>query len=60
MRTNIVLIDSESVQPESLAALEHDHLKVIVLVGGSQTKMSIEIATALQRMGSSAEYVQIW
>lgn len=59
MRTNIVLIDFESVQPESLAALEHAHFKVIVFVGASQTKVPIEIATALQRMGSNAEYVQI-
>ncbi|HEY0324057.1 MAG TPA: PIN domain-containing protein [Pyrinomonadaceae bacterium] len=59
MRTNIVLIDFESVQPESLAALEREHFKVIVFVGASQAKVPIEIATALQRMGSNAEYVKI-
>ena len=59
MRTNIVLIDFESVQPESLAALEREHFKVIVFVGANQAKVPIEIATALQRMGANAEYVKI-
>jgi hypothetical protein len=59
LRTNIVLIDFESVQPESLVALENVHFKVIVFVGASQAKVPIEIATALQRMGSNAEYVKI-
>ena len=59
MRTNIVLIDFESVQPASLAALEHDHFKVIVFIGAGQTRVPIEIAAALQRMGPNAEYVQI-
>jgi hypothetical protein len=59
LRTNIVLIDFESVQPDSLAALERDHFKVIVFVGAGQTRVPIEIATALQRMGANAEYVQI-
>jgi len=59
LRTNIVLIDFESVQPESLAALEHDHFKVIVFVGASQAKIPFEVATALQRMGANAEYVKI-
>lgn len=59
MRTNFVLIDFESVQPESLAALEHDHFKVIVFIGASQAKVPFEVATALQRMGTNAEYVKI-
>ena len=59
MRTNIVLIDFESVQPESLLALEHDHFKIIVFVGASQAKVPFEVATALQRMGNKAEYVKI-
>ena len=59
MRTNIILIDFESVQPKSLAALEHAHFKVIVFVGAGQSKVPIEIAAALQRMGANAEYIQI-
>lgn len=59
MRTNFVLIDFESVQPESLAALEQDHFKIIVFVGANQTRVSVDVATALQRRGTSAEYIRI-
>lgn len=59
MRTNVVLIDFESVQPESLAVLEHDHFKVLVFVGATQTKIPFELATALQRMGPNGEYIKI-
>ncbi len=59
LRTNIVLIDFESVQPETLAALERDQFKVMVFVGASQAKVPFEVATALQRMGPSASYVKI-
>lgn len=59
MRTNFVLIDYESVQPESLAALEHDHFKVFMFVGAGQAKVPIETAIAIQRMGSNAEYIII-
>lgn len=59
MRTNFVLIDFESVQPESLDALAHEHFKVMVFVGANQAKVPYAVASALQRMGSKAEYVKI-
>lgn len=59
MRTNHVLIDFESVQPHSLAALEAEHFKVHIFVGASQTKLPFEVAAAIQRMGSRANYVKI-
>jgi hypothetical protein len=59
VRTNYVLIDFESVQPESLAQLTHDHFKVIVFVGASQAKLPFEVAASLQELGSRAEYVKI-
>ena len=59
MRTNYVLIDYESVQPEDLSALRQDHFRVIVFVGAHQTKLAFETAAALQQMGSNAEYVKI-
>lgn len=59
MRTNIVLIDFESVQPDSLAGLSQDHFKVFVFVGANQTKIPVEIVTAMQGMGERAEYVRI-
>jgi hypothetical protein len=59
LRTNIVLIDFESVQPEALVALDQDHFRVIVFVGACQSKVPFEIAAALQRLGSKAEYIKI-
>lgn len=54
-----MLIDFESVQPDSLTALEQDHFKVIVFVGASQAKVPFEVAASLQRMGANGEYVKI-
>lgn len=59
MRTNYVLIDYESVQPEDVSALKQDHFRVIVFVGAHQTKIAFETAAALQQMGSNVEYVKI-
>lgn len=59
MRTNYVLIDYENVQPEIMAELDKEHFKVIVFVGASQAKVTFEVASVLQRMGSRAEYIKI-
>ena len=59
MRTNIVLIDFESVQPASIAALEEDHYRVVVFVGATQAKLPFDMVSAIQRMGDRAEYVKI-
>lgn len=59
MKTNYVLIDYENVQPASMAALAQEHFKVIVFVGTSQAKIAFEVASALQHLGSRAEYVKI-
>jgi hypothetical protein len=54
-----VLIDLENVQPESLSALHHEHFKVIVFVGATQTKLPFDLVAAMQLMGEKAEYVKI-
>lgn len=59
MRQNIVLIDFENVQPESVVALAQDHFRVLVFVGANQTKVPFETASSLQQLGSRAEYVKI-
>ena len=59
VRTNYVLIDYESVQPEDVSALKQDQFRVIVFVGARQTKIPYETAVELQKMGSNAEYVKI-
>ena len=59
MKTNYILIDYENVQPTTLAILDQAHFRVIVFVGASQTKISFDVASALQTMGARAEYVKI-
>lgn len=59
MKTNYVLIDYENVQPESMARLCKDHFNVLVFVGENQSKVTFEVASALQQMGSRAEYIKI-
>lgn len=59
MRTNYVLVDYENVQPAAISALDQEHFKVIVFVGASQSKVSYEVASLLQRMGSRANYIKI-
>jgi len=59
MRKNYVLIDFENVQPESLAALQHDHFEIKIFLGATQTKISFEIAQAMQTMGPRAEYIKM-
>ncbi|RPH64566.1 MAG: hypothetical protein EHM83_08025 [Burkholderiales bacterium] len=59
MRTNYVLLDYENVQPAAMSALDAEHFRVQVFVGPGQSKVSFEIASALQRMGPRAEYIRV-
>ena len=59
LKTNYVLIDYENVQPDAMAVLNQEHFKVLVFVGASQTKVSFDVASALQQMGERAEYIKI-
>ena len=59
MKTNYVLIDYENVQPDDIDILHNEHVRVIVFVGPHQTKIAVEKAAALQRMGANAEYVRL-
>lgn len=59
MRTNVILIDYENVQPASLAALEPEHYRVVVFVGAAQAKLPFDLVSSIQRMGERAEYVKI-
>jgi hypothetical protein len=54
-----VLIDFENVQPADLAALEQPHFKVIVFIGASQANVPLELAQALQKMGSRGDYIKV-
>ena len=59
MRTQVVLIDFESVQPDSLEALDPEFFAVKVFLGANQKKVPFETVNALQRLGQRAEYIQI-
>lgn len=59
MKTNYILIDLENVQPKNLEILKGHDFKVIVFVGSKQTKISFDLAVAMQSLGSTAEYIKI-
>jgi len=59
MRTNYVLIDFENLQPELLEALDLEHFRVMVFIGASQTKVTIDFASHLQKLGARAQYLRI-
>lgn len=59
VRTNYILIDYENVQPTALAVLDQEHFRIIVFVGASQSKITFEVASALQPIGGRAEYIRI-
>jgi hypothetical protein len=57
MRTNFVLIDFENVQPKDLGLLKDGPFKVKVFLGPNQAKIPVALASALQALGSNAEYI---
>lgn len=59
MKTNYVLIDYENVQPTDVRTLNQEHVKIVLFVGANQTKISIDIAVALQEMSERATYIKI-
>lgn len=59
MPTDVVLVDFENVQPTSLEALDSGHHRVIVFLGAVQTKVPIDMVSAIQRMGERAQYIKI-
>ncbi len=59
MRTNYVLVDFENVQPKDLHLLREGEFRVLVFVGALQTKLPIDVVTAIQSLGANAEYVCI-
>lgn len=59
MATNYVLIDFENVQPSNLEILGKHPFRVLVFVGANQAKVPFELATAMQELGESAQYIKI-
>ncbi|PDW04121.1 hypothetical protein CJ255_05360 [Candidatus Viridilinea mediisalina] len=58
MRANYVLIDYENVQPTEFLILDHENFYVRLFLGVNQNKIPFEVAVALQKMGTRAEYIK--
>ena len=59
-KTNgFVLVDYENVQPRNLDLLVKQPFVVRVFVGANQTKVPVNLAAAMQKLGNRAEYVFI-
>lgn len=59
MEENYVLIDFENVQPRNLELLSKHPFKIFLFVGANQTKVSFDLASAMQTLGSDAKYIKI-
>lgn len=59
MKTHFVLVDFENVQPKNLGALQAGPFHIKVFLGASQSKITLELARALQAFGGDAQYVQV-
>lgn len=59
MKTHYVLVDFENVQPKNLGMLQAGPFHIKVFLGASQSKITLELARALQAFGSDAEYIQV-
>lgn len=59
MPKRIVLIDLENVQPDNLDALSKLPVSVYVFTGEKQSKIPLDFAAAMQRLGKRAAYVRM-
>jgi hypothetical protein len=59
LKTNVILIDFENVQPKDLAQLRGRPFKTKVFCGANQTKVPFDLAAELQPLGPDAEYIKI-
>ena len=59
MTLPVVLIDFENVQPKALGRLVPGTTRIKVFLGQNQTKVLLDLVTALQPFGADAEYIQI-
>jgi PIN domain len=57
LKTQIILIDFENVQPANLAALRGRDFKIKVFLGPRQTKLPTDTVLGLHPLGSNAEYI---
>ena len=59
MKTQVILVDWENVQPELLPALNLEGTKVLVFIGPQQNKLPFSVVEAVQKLGDRAQYVKV-
>ena len=59
IKTHYIFVDFENVQPTSLDFPKECPFKVVIFVGANQTKIPIELATSMQKLGHDGTYVVI-
>jgi hypothetical protein len=59
MKTQIILVDWENVQPELLPALSLENTRLLVFIGPHQNKLPFPVVQAVQMLGARAQYVQV-
>lgn len=59
VKTNYIFIDYENVQPSSFHLTDNYPFKVILFLGNHQTKIPVDLAMAMQELGSNGEYIKI-
>lgn len=59
VRKNYIFVDFENVQPTSFEFPKDFPFKIVIFVGANQTKIPIELAIVMQKLGYDAEYVII-
>ncbi len=59
MKTQVILVDWENVQPELLPALNLEGTRVLVFIGPHQSKLPFAIVQAVHMLGERAQYVQV-
>ncbi len=59
LKTRLIFIDFENVQPKDLALLKGRDYRVMIFIGATQAKLPTEFAMAVQGLGAAAEYIKI-
>ena len=59
MKTDLVFVDFENVQPKDIVSLDGGQYQIKVFLGAHQAKIPLAMARALQALGTQAEYIQI-
>ncbi len=59
MRLNIVLFDSENIQPDLIEKLAHEHFRAVIFLGAKQKRLDLNIVKPFQALGNNGEIIQI-